>query len=513
MNASMRLGAQSSVDVSPYVFGGFLEHFATALYGGVCERDTGRLRADVLGAVRAMGPTMVRYPGGCFSDWYHWRDGVGEASGRPRYERQFWTDLKVPGMELPRELTDRFGPPEPNTFGTDEFLRYCLDLDAEPLLNANCGTGTAQEAADWLDYTNRRDGSARPVRWWGIGNELYGGWEAGHCTAPEYAGRYLAFSETMRKVDPDIRLMPVGVLAPNEPEWNDTVIRLAGSEIDILSLHYYFPGAGLGRDLADDEMETRQLLAGARHLGAGLDRTLKQIDLLRPGLPVALDEWNLWSAWPDLLHRNHRRCDSIFFAGCFNRMIERADRVRMAMISHLVNTMAPIQTTDEAMHVTASYLTFLLYRRYVRKYLMPMRADSPQLDVVPFGGEDDRPQQLGGEFSGRRTVPALDAAATSDSTGVTIFAANGLVSEPLRTVVRGLPPAAVGRMRGIDAPGPYARNEFDAPNTLRYAERLCATDADGECVVELPPATVTAIIVDAPARKVTSGHGSEAEPR
>jgi alpha-N-arabinofuranosidase len=158
----LRLGAEPGGDVSPGVFGGFIEHFGTGLYGGIWDSEGGHPRSDVLAAVRGMRPTALRYPGGCFSDWYHWKDGIGPRSERPRYERQFWTGIQIEGIEIDPELSERFGPPETNAFGTDEFLRYCNDVGAEPLLTANFGTGTPEEAAEWVAYTNRRRSRRAP---------------------------------------------------------------------------------------------------------------------------------------------------------------------------------------------------------------------------------------------------------------------------------------------------------------------------------------------------------------
>lgn len=495
ISIEVRVGARSDADIASGVFGGFVEHFGTGLYGGVFDLHGGHPRADVMAAVRALGVSTLRYPGGCFSDWYHWRDGVGEPSTRPRHERTYWTGLELPGIAIPGDLAERFGPPETNAFGTDEFLRYCVDLDIEPMLCVNFGTGTPEEAADWVAYTNRRPGSARPVRWWGVGNETYGGWELGHCTAEEYGRRFREFAAAMRAADPDIRLMAVGNCSRSYPGWNEGMLRTAGDDVDLVSLHFYFPGYNLGRGLADTENEVRQLLVGARYLGESIDRALVEIDELRPGLPVALDEWGLWTAWADLLGTNHRRCDSVFFGGCFNRMIERADRVRFSMISHLVNCMAPIQTSGERMHVTAEYLTFLLYRRHARRFHAPLLAEVPDVEVTPFGGLPKQ-QLLGGEASTRTMVPIVDLAATADATGTTVFAANGAVDRPVRATIRQLPPARTGRMRWVRGSDPYARNDFDAPDALGYAEARCTTDLAGVCTVDLPPATVTALLFD-----------------
>jgi alpha-N-arabinofuranosidase len=256
----------------------------------------------------------------------------------------------------------------------------------------------------------------------------------------------------------------------------------------MVSMHFYFPGYTLDRDLADDEAEFLQLLRGARQLGAALDETLADVD----PLPISLDEWNLWTAWPDLLARNHRRCDSVFFGGCLNRMIERSARVRFAMISHLVNVMAPIQTSEERMHVTSAYLTFLLYSQAVRRHPVQLAIDAPAVALTPLHAKADA-RPLGGTMGGAARVPLLDAAATADAAGTAVFLCSGTLEEPLRARIEGLPPSAAGRARWVEGPSPWAVNDHDAPARLGFGEAACATDARGTCTIDLRPATVTAI--------------------
>jgi alpha-N-arabinofuranosidase len=497
IDVELRLGERLRADVSPGLFGGFVEHFGRGLYGGVWDLAGGHVRADVQAAARGMGVTNLRYPGGCFADSYHWRDGVGPPAERPTYERTYWTDLHLHGIDIDPAFAAKLGPRETNAFGTDEFLRYCNDVGAEPLLTVNFGTGTPEEAADWVRYTNRRADSPRSVRWWFVGNEIDEPSELGHCPPHEYGRRFREFAGAMREVDPEVRVIAVGRCVPAGGEgWNEGVLRGAGDAVDMISLHYYFPSYGLGRDLAENEEEFRQLLAGARTLGEGMDWALGELDAARPEepLPVALDEWSLWSAWDDLLARNHRLCDSVYFGGCLNRMIERSERVRFAMISHLVNCLAPIQTSEDRMHVTAAYLTLRLYRSAVRRHRVALEVEAPMLDVVPLPGRSHN-KPLGGTTSDMRRVPAVDAVATGDDSGTALLVCSGTLDEPIRATIHGLPSRARGRARWITGPDPFARNEFDAPATLGYAQADVTADASGSCTLDLQPATVTAVEV------------------
>jgi alpha-L-arabinofuranosidase len=499
IDAELRVGGRPGSCVSRGLFGGFVEHFGTGIYGGIWDSEADQPRSDVLAAVRRMGPTALRYPGGCFSDWYHWRDGVGDRAGRPTHERQFWTGFQLDSSPIDPELSERFGPRETNAFGTDEFLTYCNDVGAEPLLTANFGTGTPEEAAEWVAYTNKRAGSPRKVRWWFIGNEIWGPWELGHCSAEEYGARFREFSSAMREVDPEIRLIAAGNCQPQGYSgWNEGMLGAAGDAVDMVSVHFYFPGYTLGRELADNEEEFRQLLLGSRVLGENLDWTAENIDSANERdapLPISLDEWNLWTAWPDLISRNHRLCDSVFYGGVFNRMIERADRVRFAMISHLVNCMAPIQTSPDGAFATAAALTFELYASSVRANRLPLEVDAPTVDVKPFP-ERTTGAPLGGSAARAGGVAVVDAVATADERGTAILACSGTLDEPIRATVRGLPPGASGRARWIDGPDVFARNDFDAPSRLDFSESPYSADENGVCTVELRPATVTALVFD-----------------
>ena len=139
--------------ISPRIYGQFIEHMGRCVYGGLFEpgsqlADGRGFRRDVLEAVRALHVPILRYPGGCFSDEYHWRDGVGPRGQRPRYEEQYWTRW-VKRWGRP-DLAPLIGPPETNAFGTDDYLALCAELGCDPYLNVNHGTGTPEEAADWL---------------------------------------------------------------------------------------------------------------------------------------------------------------------------------------------------------------------------------------------------------------------------------------------------------------------------------------------------------------------------
>src|SRR5919201_1212901 len=192
------------------IFGAFIEHLGRCIYGGIFDEDSPLsdaqgFRRDVLEAARALRPPILRWPGGNFVSGYHWTDGIGPRDQRPRRLELAWHDE------------------ESNRFGTDEFIAYCRALGAEPYICINMGTGSLDEAQAWVEYCNgtgnsywanqrRANGHPEPyrVRYWGLGNEMYGSWQIGAMSAEEYTAAGRRFAAIMHKTDPSIELVSCG---------------------------------------------------------------------------------------------------------------------------------------------------------------------------------------------------------------------------------------------------------------------------------------------------------------
>ena len=193
--------------VDPRIFGGFLEHLGRAVYEGVYEPDSRHAdedgcRQDVLAAFQRQSMTAMRYPGGNFASGYHWMDGVGPKDQRPTMRELAWQSI------------------EPNTFGTDEFIRLCRKMDWTPMLTVNLGTGTPEEARNWVEYCNCPPGTKYAdmraahaqetpyaVDLWCLGNEMDGPWQLGHVPADQYAIRAQQAAKMMKDVDQSIELV------------------------------------------------------------------------------------------------------------------------------------------------------------------------------------------------------------------------------------------------------------------------------------------------------------------
>jgi alpha-L-arabinofuranosidase len=282
--------------IHPRLYGHFAEHLARCCYDGLWvgtdERtipNSGGFRTDVLAALRELPVPLLRWPGGCYADHYHWRDGIGPAERRPHRL----------GMSCGLQVEDD------NGLGTHEFLRLCAELGAEPYLAGNVGSGTPQELCDWLEYCNssadttltherRTNGAAQPfgVPLWGVGNENWGC--GGNYDAVTYAHEYRRYATMLRHVDPTAELVACG----HDDAWNVKLLAELGRHTrlaDHLSIHRYWNRSGHATDFDDDQYYALLTEASATEDfvrdTAGFIR-----DALQPGqrMGIALDEWGVW---------------------------------------------------------------------------------------------------------------------------------------------------------------------------------------------------------------------------
>jgi alpha-N-arabinofuranosidase len=272
------------------VFGGLIEHAGKAVYGGIVhynhsKADQDGFRSDVLDTFRELNTPILRWPGGNFASGYHWEDGVGPINLRPvRYDLEWQVE-------------------ESNRFGTDGFLKLCRKIKVEPYICVNAGSGTAEEAAHWVEYCNlkgnsyyaklrEKNGNPDPygVKYWGIGNELYGRGQIGRKDIGQYIDCVKEFSRLMKKVDPTIKLIVVGF---EKTEWNFRLVKEAGEYFDYISVHSYHIG-----DIPKsyEEITAFSLLTGEQlyEMKCSIDAASYYIkDRRNKPIEIAFDEWNL----------------------------------------------------------------------------------------------------------------------------------------------------------------------------------------------------------------------------
>ncbi len=452
-------------------------------------------RPDVVAALKDWSPKQLRWPGGNFVSAYHWQMGIGDRDKRPSYLDPAWWQW------------------EPNDVGTDEFIALCRLIDAEPVLTANLGDGDAAEAAAWVEYCNgsadteygslrAANGYAQPfaVRVWFVGNEQFGNWQVGHCDAQTYARRYLNFARAMRAIDPDLTLIGVGAPGELYGGWNDEVLRIAGAEMDQLSVHYYSLRTEKWADPPPPQQIYLPKLAAAHEVEQMLDKTLAVVDRHDPQLPLAFDEWNTYvGAKPPAYIEDYNLADACYTGWLMNACLQRADRIHYSAIYHLVNVMgcyvcAPLYRW-EAINFSrgggwvavdsgdnpAAPATIKMPATLVLELMTQHRGAqsiSCQVDCGSFASP------AAGNMRAFDTVPLVSAAATADPSADRLFISvvNCAVEQAARIQLAGMDAEDEVVMRLVAGESPLSTNTFAEPENIAIVERVVSADD-----IVLPP--------------------------
>jgi alpha-L-arabinofuranosidase len=475
------------------VYGQFVEHLGRGIYEGIWVGEDSSIpntrgyRNDVLAALKDLQVPLLRWPGGCFADQYHWRDGIGPRAQRPKRVNTSWG-----------------GVIEDNAFGTHEFLDLAEMLGAEVYVNGNLGTGTPREMAEWVEYITadgqstqaelrRRNGRDRPWRlhYFAIGNEA---WGCGGNMRPEYYvdlyNHYATFVKAPEDNQPkmiasgghgDMTEWAEAISSGVKPNWS---LRLDG-----ISHHYYTlpnadwekKGAALGFDEAAWFATLRQTLLMDDYIAANKEVLARNDPDGKYGFYV--DEWGTWYDTeegdnPGFLFQQNSLRDAVVAALNFNIFHDHADRVHMAVIAQMVNVLqAMILTDKEKMLLTPTYHAFHLYR--------------------PFQGATRLPVQVRGapEYRhGGEAIPGLSVSAARDTEGrlqLALVNPNPNTAQRVRIAVQGASPSrATGRL--LTAATMDAHNTFDQPNAVRPSD-FRAEAQDGGLTVELPAKSVAVL--------------------
>jgi alpha-N-arabinofuranosidase len=486
------------------VFGGFVEHLGRCIYGGLYEEnsplaDERGFRRDVLSLLRELRLGVLRWPGGNFVSNYHWTDGIGPKDARPRRPELAW------------------GGEEPNTFGTDEFLAYCAELGTEPYICLNMGTGTLAEALAWVEYCNsarntdwagqrRANGHDAPygVRYWALGNEMYGQWQVGMMTAEEYVREATRWARAIKMLDPDAKLVACGETGLTD--WDRVVIDGLAGLVDYHSIHIYTGSDDYWTNVLQPHQAERAIAATA----ALIDRTAYIQDLARKPA-IAYDEWNVWyrtvpetTGTVDLAER-YTFDDALAVGTYLNIFVRNCARVRMANLAQLVNAIAPIVTTDEAAAVQPIYYPFLLHAQAALDAAADVHVAGPVISPELPPGASRWPHRIADLGPFTLVDAAASVSADRAAVAVTLVNRSPDAADDARLVLRDFAFAGPATVTTLTAGDPAGRPGDPAPlpgiapahlATTTVATTTGEPGAGSVLALTLPPRSFT--VVQAP---------------
>ncbi len=472
--------------INKFIYGHFAEHLGRCIYGGIWVGkdsplpNTRGIRNDVLDALREIDVPVIRWPGGCFADTYHWMDGIGPAEDRPKFVNSTWG-----------------GVVEDNSFGTHEFLNFCDLLGAEPYLAVNVGSGTIQEARDWAAYVNsaddspmanlrRQNGREKPwkVKYWGIGNESWGC--GGNMTAEYYSNLFKQFSTF---IPADYKILSGGI--SDDLNWTETIMKNTRNYSHLIqgySYHYYtichnWTVKGSATNFTADEWFNT--MKNTVFVDKNLSQHSTIMDRYDPEKKIAIiaDEWGNWfDAEPglnqSLLYQQNTLRDAVTAGLYLNIFNNHADRVKMANIAQMVNVLqSVILTNDETIIKTPTFYVFKMYKVHQDATLLPI-----DLQCADYS-------------NGTEKIPALSISASSDKNGnihISIVNLDPEVSHKLRCEIRG---RSVSQITGeiITADSMNALNDFGVPEEVTISSFSKMRLKDNIINVDLPAKSVVMI--------------------
>ncbi len=475
---------QSSGTISRYIYGHFSEHLGHCIYGGIyvgkdspVPNENG-IRKDVVEAMKAIHLPVLRWPGGCFADEYHWRDGIGPQEQRRNMVNTNWG-----------------GVTEDNSFGTHEFMELCRQVGCEPYITGNVGSGTAQEMSEWVEYLNsdgdssvvrERRANGRQdswgVRFWGVGNES---WGCGGIMRPEYyADVYRRYQNFCRQYG-NHRLYKIAC-GPNsvDTNWTEVLMKNAAFCMDGLSMHNYtIPGGWDRKNSATkfSEADYWETLA----ISADMERKIRLhtniMDKYDPDKRVGLivDEWGTWfevepGTNPGFLYQQNTMRDAMVASIHLDIFNRHCDRIFMANIAQTVNVLqAIILTKEDKMVLTPTYYVFDLYKHHM---------DAKELSCII---ESER---LG---TAEHSLPGITSSA-SEKDGVITLTMSNLSPDKADEVI------VSSDVRIEDASARFLHGKMDAYNNFDSAPLKVEpfdgfTVRDGALCVNMPACSVAEI--------------------
>ncbi len=482
--------------INKNIHGQFAEHLGRCIYEGIWVGpdspipNTKGYRNDVLAALRQLQVPQLRWPGGCFADEYHWKDGIGPRETRPSMYNSHWG-----------------GVVENNHFGTHEFLDLCEMLGIEPYVCLNVGSGTVQEQMEWVEYMTspasspmanmrRAHGREQPwkVRYLAIGNES---WGCGGSMTPEfYADNYRRYNTFVKnyQAGAENRIQRIACGANGENyNWTEVLMKNAGRNMNGLAFHYYTLPSGSwqgskGSATNFAEAEYHATLVQTLRMKELIEKHGAIMDKYDPEKRVGMviDEWGIWTdvepgTNPGFLYQQNTLRDAILAAINLHLFQAHADRITMANIAQMVNVLqAMILTDKEKMIVTPTYHVFEMFKVHQGAASLPLILTTPDYVV------------------GNAKVPAVSASASRDKAGlihISLANANPNAAITVTAALAGVTAKTVSG-RVLTAPAITSHNTFAAPHSVEPVKFDGATLADGKLTIILPAKSVVVLALE-----------------
>lgn len=492
-DASVKIGmAKDTITISRHIYGHFAEHLGRCIYGGFYVGEdneiiphTAGVRNDVIAALKDLQIPNLRWPGGCFADTYHWRDGIGPKDQRPTIVNRWWG-----------------GVTEDNSFGTHEFLNMCELLETEPYLSANVGSGTVQELADWMQYVNndgvspmsdlrRKNGREKPwnVKFWGVGNEAWGC--GGNMTATYYSDVYRRFATYMSGWTNDGQVQRIASGASsNDYEWTEVLMKnIPKNLIDGIALHHYSVIDWGNKGSASEFTEAQYFITLQRawEMEELITKHVEIMDKYDPKgeIDLVVDEWGGWydveeGSNPGFLYQQNTMRDAMLAGMTLNIFNNHADRVKMANLAQTINVLqAVILTDEEKMILTPTYHVMQMYTVHHDATLLPVEIQNTSYK------------------NGEEELPAISVSASRNKEGqihISLVNIDPNKANKVNLTLAGAGKQVSGRV--LKSSKIQDHNTFEKPETITPQE-FSGFKKKGETItVDLPPASVVVLEVE-----------------
>ncbi len=494
--------AEGTQKIHKEIYGQFAEHLGTCIYGGLWVGEnspipnTNGYRNDVLNALKELKVPVLRWPGGCFADEYHWRDGIGPKSQRPKMQNNNWG-----------------GTIEDNSFGTHEFLNLCEMIGCEPYISGNVGSGTVEELAKWVEYMtsdgdtpmaklrrqNGRD-KAWKVKFLGVGNES---WGCGGEMRPEYySDLFRRYAVYCRNYDGNQLYKIASGASDYDYNWTKVLMENVGNRMNGVSLHYYTVSGWNGSKGSATKFDNDQYywcLGKCLEIEDVIKKHCAIMDEKDPNKRIGLlvDEWGTW--WDEEpgtinghLYQQNALRDAFVAALSLNVFHKYTDRVRMANIAQVVNVLQSMILTDTKgqghMVLTPTYHVFEMYKPFQEATYLPIDITCEKMNVR----HDMNKAMDESAENGYRTLPLISASAAKTTSGSVVIALSNVSLDKKKEIEINLGGMKLKNVKGriLTSKGVADYNDFEHPDRVAPVEFKDAKLKKDKLTVKMPAKSI-----------------------